>query len=157
VENGRRKAIWWAAAVAVLVLAGAAVVTFVLIDSPEAAAGPDGCSAGPGPEQVSAYFDDDADMRAAAAKMRDDDRVAGSDTETKREAWARFKVIFADRPELVKLGRPEAMPASLWLVPAEDASAADLAKRMRTELPAADSVTTVPCPMPTTRAPRPSS
>jgi hypothetical protein len=156
VKFGRQKAIWWAAAAAALVLTGAAVVTFVLVDSPEpAAAGPDACSSGPGPKQVSAYFDDDAGMRAAARKLRDDGRISGLDTETKRDAWERFKVLFADQPELVKLARPEAMPASVWLLPAAGTTPKDRAERLRDELPAADSVTTVSCPMPTTRPPEP--
>lgn len=153
-ESGRRKAIWWAAAVAVLVLAGAAVVTFVLVDSPEpaAAAGPDACSTS-GPQQVIAYFENDADLRAAARKLRDDDRIAARDTQTKREAFARFKILFADQPELVKLARPEAMPASLWLLPAEGTTPADLVEWVRDTLPVVDSVATVRCPMPTTSPP----
>jgi hypothetical protein len=155
VESGRKKAVWWAAGLAVLVLAGAAVVTFVLVDSPKpAAAGPDACSTS-GPQQVIAYFEDDAGMRAAAGKLRDDDRIATLDTETKREAVERFKILFADQPELVKLVRPEAMPASLWLLPAEGTTPADLVERVRDELPAVDSVAVVRCPMPTTSPPAP--
>ncbi|MGH3759823.1 permease-like cell division protein FtsX [Actinophytocola sp.] len=153
-DGSRKVALWWAAAVTVLVLVGAAVVVFVLTGSPQpAAAGPDACSSGPGPQQVVVYFDEDAEMRTAAKKLRDDDRIVGLDTETKRETWERFKAIFADQPELVKLARPEAMPASLWLLPAEGTTPADLADQMRDELPKADSVKGVPCPMPTT-APR---
>jgi hypothetical protein len=69
------------------------------------------------------------------------------------DAWERFKILFADRPELVKLARVEAMPASLWLLPAEGTTPADLVERMREELPAVDSVATVRCPMPTTSPP----
>lgn len=59
-----------------------------------------------------------------------------------------------DQPELVKLVRLEAMPASLHVLSADDVSDADLAEQLRTELTKAESVESGPCdeePTPTGR------
>lgn len=129
---------------------GVAFVVFVLVQPPQRTAGPNACSAGPHAEQVMVYFDDDADMRAAAKQMRDDGRIAALDTETKRESWERFKRRNAYQPEVIKLANPEASGASLWLLPAGGTSPADLARQMYGEFPRANGATSVSCPLPTT-------
>jgi len=150
-ERRRKIALGWAVAVTVVLLAGAAVVGFALTGSSgPAAAGPGACSSGPGPRQVTVYFDSDVEMRAAAEKLRGDERIADLDSETRGEAWQRFKVIFADQSVLVELVRPESLPSAVWVVPADEISPEELTKRLVDELPAADDVVPTPCPMPTT-------
>ena len=62
------------------------------------------------------------------------------EAETQQEAYERFKQTFAQQPELVELARPEAMPASLTLLPAEGLYPGDLADALTDELPEIDSV-----------------
>lgn len=97
-----------------------------------------------GKQTVIAFFDgDDPDsaMTQAATALRTDNRVASVTTETRQQAYQRFKEIFKDQPELVELARPEALPASVTLLPADDVFAGDLADAVTGEYPAIDSVT----------------
>lgn len=83
-----------------------------------------------------AYFDgDDPDpaMRQAADALGEDDRIAWVKTETQQEAYQRFKEIFAEQPELLELARPEVLPASVTLLPAEGVYPGDLADAITDE------------------------
>lgn len=96
-----------------------------------------------GKQTVIASFtgpDPDAVMRQAAKKLDGDERIASVEAETQQEAYERFKQIFAQQPELVELARPEAMPASLTLLPADGLYPGDLADALTDELPEIDSV-----------------
>lgn len=96
-----------------------------------------------GKQTVIAYFDipdPDAAMRQAAEKLDGDERIASMETETQQEAYEQFKQTFAQQPELVELARPEAMPASLTLLPADGLYPGDLADALTDELPEIDSV-----------------
>ncbi|OXM44627.1 hypothetical protein [Amycolatopsis alba] len=53
--------------------------------------------------QLVVYIETDEGMTLAAQALRDDPKARRVLTETKAEAYERFKKIFADRPELVKL------------------------------------------------------
>lgn len=70
--------------------------------------------------------DPDAPMRLAAEELRDDPRVEAVETETRQEAFERFKEIFADQPDLVDVVRPEALPASVTLLPVRGTSVDEL-------------------------------
>lgn len=145
---------------AVLIVAG--VVTIVVLvnrgeeDGP-AVAGPGTCTENGQRAQVIAYFDGpnaDAEMQAAADSLRGRDLVAAVGTETRQRAFERFKEIFKDQPELVKLTRPEALPASVWVLPSRRVQPGDLAASLRTDLPEADDIRSDACVQPPTEQPR---
>ncbi|MPZ80865.1 MAG: hypothetical protein GEV28_10885 [Actinophytocola sp.] len=70
--------------------------------------------------------DPDAPMRLAAEELRGDPRVEAVETETRQETFERFKEIFADQPDLLDVVRPEALPASVTLLPVEGTSVDEL-------------------------------
>lgn len=157
----------WLIAVCALVLgAGAATAVFLLLNAgdepaakpwvPPAAESPVGgrneyldepaiqkyCLDRGGKQTVIVYFDGDnpdSAMKQAADALRDDDRVASVKTETQQQAYVRFKEIFKEQPELVELARPEALPASVTLLPADDVYAGDLADAVTAEFSDVDS------------------
>jgi FtsX extracellular domain len=96
-----------------------------------------------GRQTVITYFkgtDPDPVMREAARTLEGDDRIASVATETQQEAYERFKVLFANQPELVELARPQALPASVTLLPADGVYAGDLADALTNEFPEIESV-----------------
>lgn len=58
----------------------------------------------------------DAEMRRIAKVVRDDQRARKVYTETKHQAFQRFQQVFKDRPEMLEIARPEALPASVTVV-----------------------------------------
>lgn len=68
-------------------------------------------------DQVRIYVDTDADMTHIAAVVRVNPLVRAIYTQTKHEAYEQFQQEFADQPELRSLGREEALPASVVIVP----------------------------------------
>ncbi|MFF4600295.1 permease-like cell division protein FtsX [Amycolatopsis sp. CA-161197] len=66
---------------------------------------------------VDVYFDDDQAMRFAADQLRDDPKARRVYTETKAEAWVRFKEIFKDEPDLLATTDPSAIPGSVTVIP----------------------------------------
>ncbi|HEY0454301.1 permease-like cell division protein FtsX [Actinophytocola sp.] len=152
--RSRRPIIWLVTAAAVLVVAG--VVTTVLLSGRETvgtpvAAWPEDTAAPPqmpvpsagvsdemirkacrdrhGRETLVIFFgvtDSDANMRLAAEVVREDPRVGSVATETQQEAYVRFKETFADRPDLIDVVRPEALPASVTVLPVAGTSVDEL-------------------------------
>jgi cell division protein FtsX len=94
------------------------------------------CAAG----RIVAYFKTDDQMREAGDKLQNDPRVTNLARETKAEAYARYKQIFADQPELVNLARPEALPASVQVTPATGVTKDQLMAELRKQFPAADQI-----------------
>jgi cell division protein FtsX len=94
---------------------------------------------------VVVYLDTDAEMQATETALRSDQRVAATKTETKQQAYERFKVIFKDQPDLVKLARPEALPASVWIDVAPGVKRTELAEELRTRFPKAQEVQADAC------------
>jgi FtsX extracellular domain len=68
-------------------------------------------------DQIQVYFDSDEGMRQAAEILRVDPRTGRLFTETKQEVYARFQEIFKDAPDLQTMARPQALPASLYILP----------------------------------------
>lgn len=96
-----------------------------------------------GKQTVIAYFDGgdpDSVMRRAAKTLAGDEQVTWVQTETRQQAYQRFRRIFAQQPDLLELVRPEALPASVTLLPADGVYPGDLAKAITGELPEIDSV-----------------
>jgi hypothetical protein len=78
------------------------------------------CGKAGGHDTVIVYFtgdNPDDTMRRAADTLGSDSVVASVKTETQQEAYVRFKEIFAEHPDLVDVARPEALPASVILLP----------------------------------------
>jgi hypothetical protein len=100
---------------------------------------------------VIVYFggsDPDPTMRTAAAQLRDDKRFESVREETRQEAYDRFKVIFADQPELVEKARPEALPASVQLVVRKGSTGKQVEGALRAEFPDAEVTVQDGCPPP---------
>jgi hypothetical protein len=78
------------------------------------------CGKAGGHDTVIVYFTgdnpDDA-MQRAAHTLGSDSMVASVTTETQQEAYVRFKEIFAEHPDLVDMASPDALPASVILLP----------------------------------------
>lgn len=74
---------------------------------------------------VAVYFRTDAEMRTAADTFHDDPKARRVFVQTKAEAFARFKDVFKDQPELLQATQPDALPASVSLlaVPGTDLDA----------------------------------
>lgn len=98
--------------------------------------------------QVRVYFDNgpdaDALMHRAVDELRGDDRVADLRTETQTQAFAEFKRLFKDRPDLLDVAHVGAMPSSVMLLPADNTSADDLA----TQLTGVDEIRPDDCRLP---------
>lgn len=82
-------------------------------------------------EQVIVYFDTDAEAAAFVSEFRPDPRVGALTTETKAQAYERFKEMFASQPEVVEMARPEALPASVWLAVAPGSDRAAFAAELK--------------------------
>lgn len=137
-----------------LVAVAAAVLIIVLVtngdDTPGPITGLGSCDDYHGRPQLVAYFNGDSadtEMQAAATALRGRETVAALSTATRQQSFEHFKVIFKDQPELVRLTRPESLPASIWILLAPNVQTDDLASRLRTEFPAAD-ISTDACTLP---------
>ncbi|MFD9960904.1 hypothetical protein [Amycolatopsis sp. NPDC058986] len=132
----------------VLVLAAAAGVGLALLvarlvepealpvdTNPVPAAGRNVCGA-----SVTMYFDTDEMMTRASGSFHGDPKTRRVFTETRAEAWERFKRIFADHPNLVENSDPAAMPASLNLLPQRGVDLEEWAAELRRRYPEAKKV-----------------
>lgn len=90
------------------------------------------------------YLPNDQEMQHAAESLRSDPVIGQLSTETQQRAYERFIEIFKDRPELVKLARPEALPASVRARPRSGTDARDLKAHLSTVYPP-DKVLGRPC------------
>lgn len=91
-------------------------------------------------DHVMADFKTDDEMYAAVAVAEADGRVRKVYTENKEEAFEHFKVIFSDHPDKLKLGRAEAMPSGLKIMPNAGADVRALAEDLRPKYPQAKRV-----------------
>lgn len=152
--------LWGGIAAVVAVLAAVAVVVFVSTSGSE---GDDEARGGsPKPEvpapgwedcdrghsHVIVYFETDEEMTAADRTLRADQQIAATAPSTKAENFERFKELFADQPELVKIARVEAIPASVAVLPAQDVDLDGLADRLRAKYPGEDTVEPRSCAAP---------
>ncbi|CRK55544.1 hypothetical protein [Alloactinosynnema sp. L-07] len=104
------------------------------------------------------YLNTDAEMESVTTELRADKRVGAIKAETKAQGYERFKVIFKDQPELVKLARVEAIPASVIIGVAHGVDRARFAEELRTKFPTADEVRADACSQePPDRSPAPTS
>lgn len=87
----------------------------------------------------------DAKMRKATPALQRDPEVEAIRVENQQANFEAFKKYFADQPELARLARVGAMPATIWLRPADGVDQQALAARLRDELTDADEVDTTPC------------
>ncbi len=98
--------------------------------------------------QITVYFngtDPDPVMSAAADRLRGDARFASVRTQTRLEAWAEFKRIFADDPDLLSKSRPEALPAAVVLMTRPDTTPEQVAPDLEQLFPGAEVRTLGPC------------
>lgn len=92
--------------------------------------------------------DPDAEMRAAAVDIRNTEWVESVREETQQQAYEHFKELFKEQPELVRLARPSAMPASVYLMVRKGDTAKAREKQMVATYPEADVTVTDWCPPP---------
>lgn len=101
-------------------------------------------SQGKAPQVIVRFMADnpDAAMQSKAEELAGDERFESIEQETQAQAYERFKVIFADEPELLEVTTPESLPAALWLTPADGLTATALHADLEDELtdPAIDSL-----------------
>lgn len=131
-----------APALALAAVAGAGAVAVWLSNSQgRPVVGPEACV-----DQVLASFAADNQMTSAAEGLADDDRVADLYTETHQQAYQRARRIFHDQAELLDLVRPEAVPASVMILPEQGLTPEALAGQLRAQLAIAGEVRTYnPC------------
>ncbi|WP_074975729.1 permease-like cell division protein FtsX [Amycolatopsis regifaucium] len=82
----------------------------------------------------------DEAMRAIAQALREEPKARRVLTETKKESYERFKKLFANDPELVRLTRPEVLPAVVHLLPVAGTDFPALADELRRRFPEAQKV-----------------
>jgi len=116
--------------VAAILGAAAAVTTVLLLnrDSTDTAA-PRLCL------EIDIFFKADADMTRAADRLKTDPDVTKLVVETKQQSFERYKQLFANQPELLKLARLEAMPARVGLEPAHNMNRQALIDKLKPMFP----------------------
>jgi hypothetical protein len=153
-------------AVAALAIAGVAVIVLT-INKPDRPADPDyyvEATSTPGPpgcpDTIIMSFPTDDAMNRAARRVEEDPRFTNVLPETKAENYARFQVTFADQPELVRLAKPESLPATVtFVVGYYHGGRADLLSELRASYAAdrveapCDEVTSSVSPVPSTTVP----
>lgn len=127
-----------AALAAALVAIGA--LSFVLIHQDDASASPKKPRLTPCDRKISVSTETNSAMRDIAARLRGDHRIQSLTTETKRQAYERFKKTFSEQPELIEMTRPESLPASVKIVPAHGIDREQLVTQLRAEFPVASKV-----------------
>lgn len=85
--------------------------------------------------QVTLNVQTDQRMAAIAHTLLTDPKVETVYTLTKAQAYQQYQQEFADLPQLEALGRPQALPASVVIVPVSGADVQQLAAAYRTEFP----------------------
>ncbi|MFE6617472.1 permease-like cell division protein FtsX [Amycolatopsis sp. NPDC057786] len=145
-----RRLLWVVGVVAVLVVAAVVTTAVVVLnrvtDPPAPAALPRDTVPVPLGERelcglrVLMAVGADADMTTAAQALRDDPKARRVFTETKAQAYQRFKKIFADRPELLELTTPDTLPAAVHVVPVAGTDVEGWANELRQRFPDAEKV-----------------
>lgn len=77
-----------------------------------------------------------------------DPRFESVREETRQEAYERFKETFKSQPDLVKLARPEALPASVRVMVREGTTVKEHESSVKAEFPDADVMIREWCPEP---------
>ncbi|MGW4398829.1 permease-like cell division protein FtsX [Amycolatopsis nivea] len=82
----------------------------------------------------------DAEMMAVARALRGDPRVMRAYTETKQDAYARFRKTYANQPELLELAEPDSASAMVTVVPKDQTATEGIAEQLRVQFPDARKV-----------------
>ncbi|UUV33624.1 permease-like cell division protein FtsX [Amycolatopsis roodepoortensis] len=145
-----RRLLWVVGVVAVLVVAAVVTTAVVVLnrvtDPPAPAALPRDTGPVPLGERelcglrLAVFIDADEDMNTAAQALRDDPKARRVFTETKAQAYERFKELFANKPELLENATPDALPAVVHLVPVAGTDVEAWANELRQRFPEAKNV-----------------
>lgn len=146
-----RRLLWVVGVVAVLVVAAAVVTTAAVVlnqvtGKPVPAALPRDTAPVPLGERelcglrLLMALSDDTDMTATAQALRDDPKARRVLTETKAQAYERFKKLFADRPDLLELVTRDTLPAAVHLVPVAGTDVEGWANELRQRFPGVEKV-----------------
>ncbi len=142
--------IWLWAPVAAMVAAVAVVTLVVVLNAEGGTAARDPRSVAGAPqgrpaceEKVFVYFDTDEEMSVGAEALREIPKVDSIVTHTKADNYERFKELFADQPELIENTSPDALPASVEVLPVDGVDADALESELHVEH--ADEVNILPC------------
>ncbi|GAA1025312.1 MULTISPECIES: permease-like cell division protein FtsX [Amycolatopsis] len=119
---------WW-------LLGGGSVDGYALPDGAIPIGDSDVCA-----NTVSVALGTDAEMAAVARALRGDPRVLRTYIETKQDSYARLRKMFAHQPDLLELLEPDAVPASVTVVPKNQTDTEGLAEQLRVQFPAARDV-----------------
>jgi cell division protein FtsX len=111
-----------------VVLMIAAVGVIVLL-------GQDNTEAQPPCGQIGVSFETDDAMQEAAGRLRAEQDIAEVITETKQQSFKEYQSIFANYPEMLKIARPEGMPAWVKVKPAAQVNRLTLMDTLRTTFP----------------------
>ena len=132
----RTKYVLLAVVLGVVVLAGLGLLVFsplsIVFSSSATPARTHQCGK---PDWVEIDLHSDQDMAAAAVKVRADHLDADVVEQTQQQSYEEFKRLFADQPELLKIARPESLPAAVKIMPKPGVSAIALADRLTKEFP----------------------
>lgn len=145
-DSGRGRGRWlllMVVAALVVVSAAIAVTVILLTGRSETPALPPAVQA-PAPATCAGYLvvyvGTDEEATSTVAALHDDPQVVTTFVETREQAYARFKEVFKDRPDLLDQVRPESLPASVSLVPAGSIDLEQWATRIRARFPTAQQV-----------------
>jgi hypothetical protein len=132
---------------ALVVISAAIAVTVIFVTgTPTAQAPPPAVPVpGAGHTRCTGYLmvsiQSDDEVTRIAEALRADPQALKIFTETRAEAYARFKETFKDQPDLVDTVPPEAVPGSVSLVPAGPVDLDRWAAEIRARFPTAEKVT----------------
>lgn len=150
--SASHRLLWVFGVVAVLVAAAVVTVTVVVLDrvaetpAPAAAALPRDTEPVPlGARKLCGAWmivsaDTDEAMTRLSRAFRDDPKARRVFTETKEQAYARFKELFAEDKELLSQVRPKDLPAAVHVLPVAGTDLAAWENELRQRFPEASKV-----------------
>lgn len=83
-------------------------------------------------DQVVLYVKTDEDMTRVSIALADDAQIKKIYTETSQQTNERYRRIFADQPDILKLYKDGVLGATIHVTPAADVGARALADQLRT-------------------------
>lgn len=108
----RKKYVVMAAVLGIVGIAGTGLVVWSPWSSPQTSARP--CVK---PDEVDVYFTSDNQMNQAVGQVRAEHPDATVTGQTQQQTFEEYKRMFADQPDVLKLARPDGLPAVVKVVP----------------------------------------
>jgi cell division protein FtsX len=136
----RRSVVLAAAGLAVVVAGAVVAIVLTRSDLTATAAGQPAAGHGICATQVSIAVQTDEEAQQIIKALHADQRVDAAALQDKQQTYQIFETEFQDQPSLAALGRPEALPAQVWIRPAAGVDPNQLVKAYKAQFPTAQYV-----------------